>query len=263
MAKQTMQDVLAALTNSNAAIETANKAKPITRKKTEIDNIMKDVFVIDAELRDLDKASKDFEGNVKELKIKQSHTARQRLATAFSNTPKAMLDDRTDEGIKALRAQLETTRRGLYDAEYLENLPKEKIVIAGNPQDIKFKDGKVKYASWDDTKRTWNVGSQLLGDVDTYGWNEIFKGGKVTPYADTQKWSIDENGEIVKEKPSQKGNSTTPSKDGYELIAQTIATLEQRLNRKDVDLLDKKGEALADKAMLVISKAVAAAKAAK
>lgn len=269
MAKKinTFNDVLAALTNTNAAVVEEAKAKTISRKKTDITNIAADIFEIDAQLAALDKESGEFESNVKELKAKRSHLARQRFATAFSNISKAELDDRSEEGIAALRKKMEDTRYGLYLAEYEGKVP-EKMTIAGKEQDSKFKaggakGGQYKFAAWSDTKRTWNIGSQLIGNVATYGWAEIFKSGKVTPYAEVQRWSVDENGEIVKEKPSQKGNASTPSKDGYELLLQTIATLEQRLNRKDVDLTSKKGEEIADKAMIAISKAVTAAKAAK
>lgn len=261
--KETFQDVLAKLTGATKAIEAEAAAKTITRKKTEIDLIMADVFAIDRRLADLNEASAEFQKAYDEITDKDKALARQRLATALSNTPKALLDDRTDEGIKALRSSMEETRRGLYDAEWNNDKLPEKVTIAGKEQSIKFKDGKVKYASWAVTKRTWNIGSQLLGDVDKFGWNEIFKAGKVVEYAETQKWSIDENGDIVKEKPSQKGKGNTPPADGYALIEAAIKSLEQRLNRKDVDLTSTQGEALADKAMLAISKAVAAAKAAK
>lgn len=260
---QTMQDVLAALTNTNTVLVDSTNEKVVSRKKTDIPAIAADIFEIDAQLAALDKESKDFDKNVKELKAKRSHIARQRYATAFSNIPKAELEDRTDEGIAALRKKMEESRYGMYDAEYDNDDLPEKVKIAGKEQDIRFtsgeKKGKPKYAAWNTTKRTWNIGSQFMGDVDKYGWAEVVKAGKVVPYKDTQKWTTDEDGNIIKEKA--KGGVTPPA-DGYALIEAAIKSLEQRINRKDVDLTSKKGSDLADKAMLAISKAVVAAKAA-
>jgi hypothetical protein len=183
------------------------------------------------------------------------------LASFLSNVPAKIRDDRSEEGMVAYRVELEKARYGMYVAQYEEGLPAEDAMRTGKVQSLRKKatagkdsagkevvvKGDIKFGSWIKTHRGWNVSTQLISELTKFGYNNVVTPKGVVPYKETQKWSVSEEGGVIKEAVAKEA---TPASDEAN-TEQSIVTLRKRLEK--IDVLSGKGEQLLNQAMLMLS----------
>ncbi len=156
------------------------------------------------------------------------------------------------------RVVLHPERKGKYvktdlDTDYYKFIDQlEERFPSGSPSLIKCESitvkGDVKFGSWIKTHRSWNVATQLISEITNYGYTNVVTAKGVVPYKETQKWSVDGEGTLVKEKV---GKVSTPASDEAN-AKQAIVTLQKRFEKMDVTQGD--GMNLLDEAMMTLAK---------
>ena len=252
MAKQvsvTLEDLLNAVNQGSERLvsEASTKVKKFNQK--DVNKIGDRFFTNAAEFKRLDEAEAGIVENVQAAKKAVQEKLRLDAATLFASIAPAVRTDRTEEGIDKFKEEMEKRRYALYLSKYPEDkLPETAMMKTGKEQSLKKKDAKdgrpVKFGSWVETYRDYNVVSKLIGQISRFGWDEVIgKDGRPVEHAIAQKWSVDDSGELVKENGTQSRKAGMTPKEAAEKAIETLKTrlkayaLEAGSNDNDVNAL--------------------------
>ena len=252
---RTYNDLLEELKGKASEVTVAKAAR--TKKEDIVklsDTLFQNADILNNILDTEDSVSKD----LREKATIASENIRQSIGSMFSNLDDKVLKDRSEEGRKKVKGEFNAIRYGIFLGHYEKEADKAKSFIDRNgkeqpirhPQNKGQKEkgepGFIKFGSWQKTVRSWNVCTQLIGDIGKFGWENVVKKGIVTPYAETQQWTLDEEGEIVNKK-----DVPVVPRTAEENLRDIISRLKSALSK--VDLTTGKGEELANTIYRLVS----------
>jgi hypothetical protein len=292
MAKVNLWDtVMANVATSTGSLVKSASEKPLPIKATELPKLGTAFGVNVRKLNEMAEAKASFDEAFGLSKVQIQESNRTYLCRAISNLGKASLD-RTEEGIEAFRLATEGARRTMFEIDFAgdieaevkrcdtatKKLPEYKAATAADKKkmlgkvpvksklqlargiDKNTKESIWKYASWTVTARAWNVSTQLLGEIDKYGFSEIFDGTDAVPYQETQKWSLTEDATIEKVLSEKQGSKEV---NPMTQLEQTFVTLKKRLEAIDLTTEKGDGDLFLNKTMMMLTEVKLAQVAAK